>query len=129
MFAHCQDDRQVLDTLHVVACACHPAQGGHQREYAAVCRLAREALRGAWPFDGPEPALFDVFCAARGVANPFGPRGIAAAATATAVATAVAANNATTGAPRPWTPPPPYATLGGAGRCVRVAQGRARGSA
>lgn len=99
MFDHCRDllDNNgcracVWQTLHCVACACHPCQGGRQEDAQAVFDEARGLLcllGESWPEEWPRPPalpnLFDVYCKASGLPNPFGST-IAAKTAATATA-------------------------------------------
>lgn len=82
VLAHCRDDAEVWDTFHAVACLCHPAQGGSDADMQALCAAAREALGPAWPWGSDVPNMFDIYCQAKGVPNPFGSGGIATAGAA-----------------------------------------------
>jgi hypothetical protein len=72
----CTDVASVWRTLHCVACACHPCQGGRPEDAHAVFAEARRLLGDAWPSGWPEPPhlpnLFDVYCMASDLPNPFG---------------------------------------------------------
>lgn len=75
MFEHCRSEADAWDTFHEVARACHPAQGGSREDMEALCDLARDALGPAWPSEWPPgdiPNMFDVYCRATGMPNPFG---------------------------------------------------------
>lgn len=118
MFAHCADAAQAWDTFHAVACLCHPAQGGSADDMRALCAQAREALGDAWPWEGDHvPNMFDVYCAAKGLPNPFGDAGIAGAAHVPLSAAAeVAAYDPAAS---------PFGPLTGAGRLVLAHAGSA----
>ena len=83
VFGHCLDESERWATFYSLACLCHPDQGGRREDMQALCAEARGALGAAWPAhwasatsDGRPaswvPNLFDVFCTATGVDNPFG---------------------------------------------------------
>lgn len=78
LFGHCQSAADIWRTVHTVASACHPAQGGCPDDMRALCAAAHEALGEAWPWAPTElPNLFDIYCLATGIRNPFGSQGIA----------------------------------------------------
>lgn len=77
VFDHCSTEDDAWHTFYLLACLCHPSQGGHPGDMEALCEQARRSPIGAaWP---PEwtaapaaPPLFDIFCRATKTANPFG---------------------------------------------------------
>lgn len=80
MFDHCADAEDPVGetwrTLHEFALVCHPCQGGTREQMGAVCVAAREALTragAAWPEGWADPpAMFDLYCLAKGLDNPYG---------------------------------------------------------
>lgn len=75
MFEHCADSRDAWHTFYVVACLCHPSQGGREDDMRALCASAKAALGNEWPeaYDQGTPALFDIFCRATGTPHPGAP--------------------------------------------------------
>lgn len=75
MFEHCADSRDAWHTFYVVACLCHPSQGGREDDMRALCASAKAALGNEWPeaYDRGTPALFDIFCRATGTPHPATP--------------------------------------------------------
>lgn len=76
MFDHCETAQDAWTTFYMVACLCHPTQGGTNEDIGALCDMFRETLMRfgqEYPDDWkPVPNLFDVFCKATNTPNPFG---------------------------------------------------------
>lgn len=71
LFDHCTGPDDAWNAFYLVACLCHPSQGGLKPEFLALCAMAREVVND-WPDDWPEiPNLFDIFCKATKRENPF----------------------------------------------------------
>lgn len=109
VLSHCRDETETWQAFHTVACLCHPSQGGSPGDMQALCAAARRALGPAWPWGSDMPNMFDIYCAAMQVPNPFGSGGIASAGEAGArgPADAVAAYDPAAS---------PFGSLGGMGR-------------
>lgn len=73
MFDHCTGPDEVWNAFYLVACLCHPSQGGTKEDFLALCAMARDIITDdEWPQDWPEiPNLFDIFCKATKRPNPF----------------------------------------------------------
>lgn len=69
MFDHCKDLKEAWSTLYTVACLCHPSQGGSSADMDALWDMF------CTKYEVPKtkiPNVFDIYCIANGVQNPFG---------------------------------------------------------
>lgn len=73
VFSHCRGEGETWAAFYSLACLCHPGQGGQREDMEALCAQARGALGASWPAHWTGvPNLFDLFCTATVVDNPFG---------------------------------------------------------